>query len=129
MKKNYYTITHIRDIRSLIEIRYWDNSEDILEFGEIKNLKERIDFEQKLRPAFEVIAIHKFSHSKRVHIFNQMSGETQTLLVRENTKPELYDLLEKFSFGSYMNGREPNTKMSFLFTKHSRSFLSINLLL
>ncbi len=114
MIKSHYSISHIRDIRSLIEIRYLDGREEVLELREIKNLKERIDFEREFRPTFEVIRIHKFPHSKRVNILNKKSGVVKILFIKEDTSTEFYDLLEKFSFGAYINGRETKFKNVFL---------------
>ena len=112
MNENNYSVYHIGDIRTLVEIRCADGSEGALGFGQVNKIEEIIEFERDymMKQDFEVLRINRLPHSKRVVLFCGVSRTKEKLIVRQDSQLGLYYLLERFSFGSFTNGREAKYK-------------------
>jgi hypothetical protein len=91
MNENNYSVYHIGDIRTLVEIRCADGSEGALGFGQVNKIEEIIEFERDymMKQDFEVLRINRLPHSKRVVLFCGVSRTKEKLIVetRFSTAP------------------------------------------
>jgi hypothetical protein len=106
----------IKSLSNLVEIEYLNGEKETLAFSETNrsNLEWRIDFERPHRPAFKIARIHRFPRSLIVDLPDSKPGANKSLLIRKSTEPEIYDLISKFNFGIYENGRETRYKNVYL---------------
>lgn len=112
-------ILHVLNIRTLVLITNSTGYGAVVEISESRNFQGWIETELEMyrkhtKTEWSVDRIYKLPHSKRVNFIDPTTGENLRLIAQSTTSPRLYDFLDKFSFGSYVNGREQKYKNLYL---------------